>query len=152
MRATLLFPTLFRDALLTLTRDAGPRLSHSRPWVDLAEKGGRARDGGSKREVVVGGKERRADGGVVSSEQIVQLVEVGDEDRDQGAIGRRSFAVKDAIEIAEIGVVGEQHLLGRDERGVEDGERRELGCGAQLRGGGKRGGDHVTSTRAAAIW
>jgi hypothetical protein len=98
--------------------------------VDLGEKGGRAWGGGSKREVVVRGKERRLDGGVVAPEQVVQLVEVGDEDRDQAAVGRRSVAVQEAVEVAEVGVVGEQDLLGRDERGGEEGESCELRGGA----------------------
>src|SRR4051794_35986035 len=147
-----LFPTLFRDALLTLTRDVGRRRSHDRPSVDRAEKGGGVRDGGSEEDGVARGEEGCPDGDVVAPEQMVQLVEGGDEDRDEGAVGRRSFAVKDAIEIPEVGVVRQQHLLGGDERGVEDGERGELGCGAQLRGGGERQGDHVTSARAAATW
>jgi hypothetical protein len=93
--------------------------------VDRGEKGERAWGGGSEWEVVVRGKEPRLDGGVVAAEQIVQLVEVGDEDRDQGAMGRRSLAMQDAVEVAELGVVSEQHLLGRDERGVEEGRSSE---------------------------
>jgi hypothetical protein len=147
-----LFPALFRDALLTLARDARGRRSHARPWVDWGEKGERARDGGLKREVVVRSEECSPDGEVVASEQKVQLVEVGDEDRDEGIVGRRSLPVKDAIQLAEVGVVGEQRLLGGNERGVEDGERCELGRSPQLRRGGDRRGAHVTSVRAAATW
>ena len=63
----------------------------------------------------------------------------------------RTEAVKDTVELSEAGVVSKERLFGGDERGVEDGERGEFGCGAQLRGGGD-GGAHVTSARAAATW
>ena len=46
--------------------------------------------------------------------------------------------MEDAVEVPEVGVMREQHLLGGDEGGVEDGERGELGRGAQQRGGGER--------------
>jgi hypothetical protein len=66
---------------------------------------------------------------VVTPEQVAQLIEVSDEDGDEGAVGRGSLPLEDGVDL-ESGVVGEQQLLGGGEGGVEDGERGEGGGGA----------------------
>jgi DNA invertase Pin-like site-specific DNA recombinase len=146
-----LFPAVFRDVLITLVRGAGRCPSQTRPWAGRGRGGGGGRDGGSKGEVVVG-EEGRADGGAIAPEQVAQLVEVSDEDGDERAVGRCSFAVEDAIEVLDVRMVSEEHLLGGDQGSVEDRECSEVGRGAEERRRGDRGGDHVTSVRAAATW
>lgn len=68
---------------------------------------------------------RGADGEVVGPEQVVQLVEAGDEDGDEGAVRRRGVTVERTVEWLETRVMGEQHFLSGDESRVEDGERGE---------------------------
>ena len=66
---------------------------------------------------------------MVAPEQVTQLIEVSDKDGDEGALGRSSLPLEHGVEVAEGGVVCEQHLLGGEEGGVEEGERSEVGEG-----------------------